>query len=83
MTELIKCKTSSFTMLPPSPDLCQECAVKHEPEEPHDATSLFYHCKFKLEHGRYPTWMDAIAHCSDEMKKAWTKELKLRGKWTE
>lgn len=41
MTELIKDKTSSFTMLPPSPDVCQECAVKHKPEEPHDATSFY------------------------------------------
>lgn len=70
-------------LLPPAPDVCQECAVKHAPEEPHDATSLYYQYSFKAEHGRYPTWKDALAHCSEELKAAWTKELKRRGKWTE
>ena len=70
-----------FTLLPPSPGLCPECAVKHEPHEPHDQMSLFYQTKFNMMHGRAPTWKDAISHCSDEMKAAWTKELKKRGVW--
>jgi hypothetical protein len=72
-----------FILLPPSPDVCQICAVKHEPAKPHDATSLFYNCKFKMEYGRYPTWLDAIAHCPREIRAAWKKELKIRGEWTE
>jgi len=27
--------------------------------------------KFKMEHGREPTWDDAMAHCTEEMKTSW------------
>jgi hypothetical protein len=76
-------KIGDFMLLPPAPDVCQECATKHEPEEPHNAQSLYYQYSFKAEHGRWPTWKDAIAHCSEEVKEAWTKELKARGVWKE
>lgn len=76
-------KVGDFMLLPPAPDVCQECAVKHAPEEPHDATSLYYQYSFKAEHGRWPKWSDAIAHCSEELKQAWTAELKRRGLWKE
>lgn len=72
-------KPKSFTLLPPSPDVCQECAVKHDPQEPHDQTSLFYQAKFFMEHHRYPTWADAMSHSPDEVKAVWIKELKQMG----
>lgn len=66
-------------LLPPAPDVYQECAAKHEPEMPHNQQSLYYQMAFKIKHGRSPTWADAMAHCSDEMKAAWTEELKKLG----
>lgn len=62
-------------LLPPSPDKCQECAVAHVPEAPHNAHSLFYQTKFNMAHGRSATWVDAMAHCSDHIKQRWVEEL--------
>jgi len=76
-------KIGSWTFLPPAPDVCQECAVKHAPEEPHNAQSLYYQYSFFAEHNRWPTWKDAVAHCPEEIKEAWTAELKKRGAWRE
>lgn len=67
------------TLLPPAKDKCQMCAVKHEPEQAHDANSLYYKMWFKKENGRWPTWDDAIAHCSPEVKKFWAEQLKKHG----
>lgn len=66
-------------MLPPDPDVCQECAVEHEPEMPHNQQSLFYQYKFYNEHGRWPTWLNSMAHCTEEMQALWRIELLKRG----
>lgn len=60
---------------PPSPGLCQECAVDHPETEPHNAQSFYYRCKFSAEHGRPPTWADAMAHCPEAVKVRWTRKL--------
>ena len=64
-----------FSLLPPPLDYCQTCAVQHEPHEPHNQQSLFYHYVFFNEHGRWPTWADAMAHCTEEVQALWTAEL--------
>lgn len=74
---------TSWQLLPPSPEYCQVCAVKHPPEQPHDRQSLFYQTKFNLEHGRAPTWADAMSHCAEPVKEAWQRELKDSGHWDE
>lgn len=61
------------------PGTCPMCAVKHDPEQPHDNQSLAYQYKFYDEHGRFPTWADAMAHCSDDIKAYWIRELTARG----
>ena len=66
-------------LMPPAKDRCQICATKHEPELPHNRDSLFYQMAFNGEHGRWPTWADAMAHCSDDMRAAWTAELQTHG----
>jgi hypothetical protein len=63
------------TLLPAPPGTCPECAVKHEPEQPHNQQSLFYQYRFYHENGRWPNWRDAMSHCSDEVKAAWIKGL--------
>ncbi len=66
-------------MLGARPDHCPECNIKHDATEPHDATTLFYQVKFQREHDRWPTWADAMAHCSMETKRFWIKELAKHG----
>lgn len=70
---------TGLMLLPPAKDKCQECAVAHKPEEPHDATSMFYHVHFQIRHQRGPGWADAMEHCSEPVKAAWTKALAGRG----
>jgi hypothetical protein len=57
---------------------CPMCATKHKPEMPHNQQSLAYQYKFYDENGRWPTWEDAMAHCTDEMKGFWRKELEAK-----
>ena len=68
-----------FILLPPRPDLCQTCAARHAPQDPHDPDGLYYQVQFYQEYGRYPTWRDAMAHCSAEVKAAWITELVRAG----
>jgi len=57
------------TLLPPPKDCCQKCGMKHPKGCPHNADSIFYKYWFKKHHNRWPTWEDAISHCSEEVKK--------------
>lgn len=69
-----------MTLLGGVPDgTCPECAVKHEPDQPHNRNSLTYQYKFYDQHGRWPTWEDAMAHCPEDIKKYWTQQLTKRG----
>jgi len=67
------------TLLPCAPDVCQECAVKHDPEMPHDQQSLYYQYKFYQENGHWPTWQDALSHCTPEIQDAWNQALSEEG----
>lgn len=66
-------------ILPPKPGTCPECAVDHAPAMPHNRDSLFYQMRFYQQHGRFPTWADAMAHCSDAVKACWKSELAKKG----
>lgn len=69
-----------FTMLGNTPPgTCPMCAVKHDPAQPHNQQSLAYQYKFYDAHGRWPTWNDAMEHCSEEVKELWRSALKERG----
>lgn len=70
---------AKFMMLPPQPGTCPECAVKHDPRMPHNRDSLFYQYNFYGQHGRFPTWKDAMAHCDEAVKEVWTDALKEHG----
>lgn len=72
-------KINNMLLLPPAPELCQVCAVKHDKGDPHDRRSLYYQLCFFETHGRYPTWDDAMRHCDAKTQRAWCKELKKRG----
>jgi hypothetical protein len=61
------------------PGTCPECAIKHDPDMPHNFQSLVYQYKYYDRHGRWPTWADAMAHCLPETKALWCEALKERG----
>jgi hypothetical protein len=62
-------------MLPARPGTCEWCAVTHDPTYPHNAQSLHYQYRFYNEHGVWPTWLDAMSHCTDEVRNFWVNEL--------
>jgi len=66
-------------LLAPHPEACQECAEKHDPRRPHNQQSIYYQYKFYQEHDRWPTWADAMAHCTPEVKQAWIEALRENG----
>lgn len=68
-----------FMLLPPKPGTCPECAVNHDPGAPHNRDSLYYQMRFQQQHGRFPTWGDAMAHCEEYVQDIWRVELALRG----
>jgi hypothetical protein len=68
-------KKNTFTLLPCAPDKCQECAVDHPYDQPHNKQSLYYQYRFYGTHGRWPTWTDAMAHCTPEVKATWCAGL--------
>lgn len=76
-----RAKDASWTLMPidTRDGKCSQCAVVHEPDEPHDQHSLAYQYSFYAEHDRWPTWLDAMAHCTDEMRQAWRTELARHG----
>ena len=61
------------------PGTCEMCAVKHDPAQPHNCQSLTYQYKFYDQNGRFPTWEDAMEHCTQEVKDYWTAALAERG----
>lgn len=68
------------TLLPPPAHLCQKCAVDHTPDLPHNQQSMFWKYWFyKDSGGQWPSWRDAMAHCSEEMKQHWVTHLEARG----
>ncbi|MEG1894603.1 MAG: hypothetical protein RR162_00085 [Oscillospiraceae bacterium] len=69
-----------MTMLGKTPEgTCPICAVKHDPEMPHNRDSLTYQYKFYDENGRWPTWNDAMAHCPEALQELWKKALTEKG----
>lgn len=66
-------------ILPWQPGACRYCATVHGPADPHDKNSLYYQHRFRTDHGRYPTWADAMEHCSEITKAHYRALLAERG----
>ena len=66
---------NAMTLLPPPADVCQACAVDHPHDQPHNQLSLHWQYWFYARHNRWPTWTDAMAHCTEEVKAVWRKGL--------
>lgn len=70
-------------LLPPKEGTCPVCARDHEQDMPHDVQSLYYQYRFHAIRHRWPTWADALAHCSDKMRQRWEQLLREKGVWSE
>lgn len=70
---------NKMVLMKPHPDACQVCAREHEAHLPHDQQSLYYRMTFHAQHGRYPTWADAMAHCGPSTKHKWCSALRDHG----
>lgn len=73
----------SMTLLPPAEGTCPVCGREHPDELPHDASTMYYQHRFYGLRGRWPTWSDAMAHCSIEIQSAWREGLEAQGMWVE
>lgn len=68
-----------FSLVGAAPETCSKCGIAHNPHYPHNQQSLFWQYQFYNEHGRWPTWKDAMAHCPDDIKELWSQELRKLG----
>ncbi len=70
-------------LMPPAADACQVCGHRpaHPTDQPHNAKSLYYQYAFYGEQGRWPTWVDAIAHCPGDIRAKWEAALREQGAW--
>jgi hypothetical protein len=73
--ESVPVEGGGLGMLPGPPGTCEFCHVAHDPAAPHNQQSLPYSMKFFVLHGRSPTWTDAMAHCTPEVRAVWRKKL--------
>ena len=73
--EVVSERRNAGTLMPPSPDVCQECAVDHPHDQPHNQQSVYYQMAFHATHGRWPTWSDAMAHSAPEVQALWRTGL--------
>ena len=83
--EVLETKTVGFKLMSKPATACQVCGhdPAHPPEAPHNVQSLYYQYAFYGEHGRWPTWKDAMAHCDPETQRLWEQALREEGAWTE
>lgn len=72
-------KQATWILLPAPPGVCSQCARDHDPDQPHDQQRLHWQYAFYAEHDRWPTWNDAMAHCTPEVQSAWRAALRRRG----
>ncbi|UVN08011.1 MAG: hypothetical protein [Bacteriophage sp.] len=75
----VKTRVVNAMIAPAPPGTCPVCATSHPAELPHNAQSLFYQYSFYAEEKRWPSWDDAMAHCTDEMKNHWRSALESMG----
>ncbi len=75
--EAVPVEGGGFKMLPGPPGTCEWCCVEHDPGQPHNQQSLPYQMKFHTIHGRWPSWSDAMKHCTPEVQAEWKARLRV------
>lgn len=58
---------------------CPICGVRHDAGQPHYKNSVYYLRHYAYQHGRLPTWEDAMAHCTEETQGRWRAKLAFYG----
>ena len=76
---MFELREGRLSITPPKEGACPLCGELHGRGEPHNRNSLLYQHRFRQNHGRYPTWEDAMAHCSLTVKKRFCERLKRHG----
>lgn len=74
-------KTAAWTLMPVDTrdGQCSQCGIIHDPDAPHNRSTLAYQYSFYAEHDRWPSWADAMAHCTPEVRAGWETRLRLLG----
>lgn len=72
-------REGQVSILPPMEGACWVCGDIHNSRDPHNAGSLLYQHRFRKRNGRYPTWEDAMSHCSRKVKEKWAARLREKG----
>lgn len=62
---------------------CTICGEEHPENYPHNALGEVYRKWFLERFGRYPTWDDALEHCSADMRSAFKQTMARVKKHTE
>ena len=72
-------REGQVAIFPPREGACWICGDIHSSRDPHNAGSLLYQHRFRKRNGRYPTWADAMSHCSRKVKERWVRRLLEKG----
>lgn len=72
-------RDNEVAVLPPKAGACWVCGDVHNGRDPHNARSILYQHRFRKRNGRYPTWADAMSHCSRKTKEKWVERLNRCG----
>lgn len=73
--EVVETRRNAGMLLPPAADKCQVCATAHAWDQPHNQQSMYYQMAFYATHSQWPTWSDAMAHCTTEVQARWRQAL--------
>lgn len=67
-------------IIPITRGACKICGVCHAPELPHELTSIYYLNWFYQKNKRFPTWEDAMSHCSEKIQEETKEKLRIAEK---
>jgi hypothetical protein len=70
-----KVQLKQMQLMPVAKGNCSQCNYQHPADQPHNAQTMYYQVAFYQEHGRWPTWVDAMSHCTTEVQAQWTIHL--------
>lgn len=71
--------TNRLFLLQPGANACRFCACCHDSAEPHNLNSAYYQLWFAQQFGRAPDWLDAMSHCSSEVRASWEESVLAAG----
>jgi hypothetical protein len=76
---MFELREGRLTIPPPKEGACRLCGEIHARQDPHNRNSLIYQHRFRMKHGWYPTWEDAMRHCGAKTKDKWIRKLEGKG----